>query len=79
MANLGRQPGDINVNGQVLVRRTGQPGNHRNQRIWVLRCSGLTSRQPGCGTVYGANGCDFHIRLCPKCQNGAAGLDCPEN
>ena len=79
MPNLGRQPGDINVNGQRLVRRTGQPGNHPYQRIWVLRCSGLTQGQPGCGAEYGANGCDFHIRLCPKCQAGAAGLACPEN
>ena len=27
-----------------------------------------------CGHRYGANGSDFHIRKCPKCQGGAEGL-----
>jgi hypothetical protein len=78
MPKLKRRPGDVNVNGQQLIRRTRQPGNHPNQRIWVLRCSGDENRQRGCGAEYGANGCDFHIRRCPKCQHGASGLDCPE-
>lgn len=64
------EPGDINRHGQELVRKTTMAGNHSNQRVWVLR-----STDPSCGHVYGANGCDFHIRRCPAHQRGAPGLD----
>ena len=61
--------GDVNRNGQELVLKTKVVGNHASSRMWILRCRG-----PDCGEIYGANGCDFHIRRCPKHQGGAAGL-----
>ena len=63
--------GDDNRNRQRLIRKTDRPGNHRNQRVWVLQCI-------ECGRMYGANGCDFWERHCPRCQDGAAGLDTEE-
>jgi hypothetical protein len=66
--------GEENRNGQRLVRKTNRPGNHRNQRVWVLQCA-----HPECDHhMYGANGCDFWERHCPRCQGGAAGLDFEE-
>jgi hypothetical protein len=60
----GRKPveiGTINKNNQMLVRRTNDPGNHHNNKIWILR-----RLEPVCGLKYGANGCDFHARRCPN-------------
>jgi hypothetical protein len=48
------------------VRKTDKPGNHRFAKKWILRCE--------CGHEFGANGCDAHERLCPKCEDGAPGL-----
>ena len=62
------QPGYVNRNGQVVVRNTGLPGNDKNQYIYQLGCS-------NCGHIYGANGADIHLRLCPAHQGGAMGLD----
>ena len=45
-------------------------GNSKYAHVWVLQCN-------DCRNVYGANGCDFHIRHCPKCQDGQAGLAVP--
>lgn len=59
--------GYVNLNGQVVIRNTGLPGNDHNQKIYQLGCS-------LCGEVYGANGSDNFDRKCPKCQDGAAGL-----
>ena len=59
-----KHPGDINANGQRLVRKTTKPGNAPTSRIWVLYC-------PVCEYEYGANGFDAHERRCPKHQNGA--------
>jgi len=61
------QPGYVNRNRQVVVRNTGLPGTDHGQSVYQLGCS-------DCGHVYGANGSDIHLRLCPKCQGGAPGL-----
>ena len=59
-----REVGDRNKHGQVLIKKTGQAGNHRFARLWVLRCE--------YGHEYGANSCDFHERRCPepRCERG---------
>jgi hypothetical protein len=61
--------GYVNRNGQVVIRNTGLPGTDHMQMVYQLGCS-------ACGHVYGANGSDIHLRLCPKCQGGAPGLIC---
>lgn len=65
--------GDTTPQKQLVVRRTKERSpNHRAARIWVLRCI-----VEECGHEYGANGCDVHIRLCPRCQGGEQGFDIP--
>jgi Zn finger protein HypA/HybF involved in hydrogenase expression len=61
------QPGYVNRNRQVVIRNTGLPGTDYGQSVYQLGCS-------DCGHVYGANGSDIHLRLCPKCQGGALEL-----
>lgn len=58
--------GYVSQNGQVVVRNTGLSGTDKNQSIYQLGCS-------HCGHIYGANGSDIHLRLCPECQGGAKG------
>jgi len=65
-----KQPGDANPNGQVLIRKTDEPGTDHDSRVWVVRCT-------GCGGIYGCNGTDAWQRKCPNCQRGAAGLEIP--
>jgi hypothetical protein len=60
---------DVNKNGQKLLAKTEFKGTDHNQKIWALQCT-----HERCGHVYGANGSDFHLRKCPKCQGGASGL-----
>lgn len=66
--------GEVDRNNQRLTRKTDRPGNHGNQRVWMLQCM-----RPKCGNVYGANGCDFWLRLCPSCQGGRPGLPVVES
>jgi Zn finger protein HypA/HybF involved in hydrogenase expression len=61
-------PGYVNRNDQVVIRNTGLLGTDKNQYVCQLGCS-------HCGHVYGANGSDIHLRLCPQCQSGAKGLE----
>ncbi len=61
------QPGFVNRNRQVVIRNTGLPGTDYGQSVYQLGCA-------DCGHVFGANGSDIHLRLCPKCQGGAPGL-----
>ena len=61
------QAEDVNPNQQVFVARTALDGTNHNQKVWHLQCK-------VCGTEYGANGSDFHIRRCPSCQGGRPGL-----
>jgi hypothetical protein len=43
------------------------PGTDYEQYAYKLECT-------KCGYVYGANGADLHLRLCPQCQSGAPGI-----
>jgi hypothetical protein len=65
--------GELNRHRQRLLRKTERAGTDHNQRVWVLFCERLSGEQP-CIHKYGANGSDFHLRKCPKCQAGAKGL-----
>jgi hypothetical protein len=62
-------PGFVNRNGQVVIRNTALPGTDHMQSVYQLGCS-------TCGHVYGANGSDIHLRLCPSCQGSVAGFGC---
>lgn len=61
-------PGFVNRNRQFVVKRTTLEGNLAGQKMYALRCG-------HCGHEYGANGCDIHIRRCPRCQKGQPGLE----
>jgi len=64
--------GQANKNNQELVRVTSmRSSSHTHARIWVLRCQ-------KCGYSYGANGCDFWMRKCPNCMEGAPGEELPD-
>lgn len=63
------EEGDVNRNQQRLLRKTRFKGTDHLQYIWALQCERDT-----CGHVYGANGSDFHLRRCPKCDGGAKGI-----
>ena len=63
------EPGYINRNGQVVIKKTDLPGNGLNQSVYVLEC---TDCKPP--YQYGANGCDIWQRKCPNCQGGEPGL-----
>jgi putative restriction endonuclease len=65
-----KAPGDINRNGQQLLRLTDGRGTDRNARVWILKCR-------HCLNVYGSHSTDAFERKCPKCQHGAAGLAVP--
>jgi hypothetical protein len=68
MAKSKVQVGATNRNRQRLIAKTDLPGTDHNQHVWHLHCA-------ECGFEYGANGSDFHLRKCPTCQGGAAGLE----
>ncbi len=74
MASSSRRPGDINPNDQILIARTDRPGTDHMQYVWVLVCARRATDDAICGHRYGANGSDFHLRKCPKCQGGTPGL-----
>ena len=57
----------MNRNRQKCHGHRRIPGNHSNQIAYKMECL-------HCGHVYGANGCDVHLRRCPKCQKGASGI-----
>ena len=59
--------GYVNRNGQVVIHNTALPGTDHGQSVYQLGCS-------HCGHIYGANGSDIHLRKCPNCQGGVAGL-----
>ena len=74
------QPGDINKNGQELIRNVGPSPNHDYSDNWELKCSECRDvprcehqRVHGCQRRYGCNGCDFWQRKCPGCQDGKPG------
>ena len=55
-----------NQNGLRLIRKTTQQSSsHHLARIWIVECT-------KCGVgPFRINGCDFHIRRCPRCDGGA--------
>ena len=63
------EEGELNRNSQRLLRKTKFKGTDHQQYIWALQCE-----RDECGHVYGANGSDFHLRRCPKCNGGAPGI-----
>jgi len=65
-----KKTGDINHNGQQILRLTAEHGTDHNARVWVLKCR-------HCSNIYGCNSTDAWERKCPKCQNGKAGLKPP--
>lgn len=69
------EPGYINRNNQKNLGPLGRQGNHPNQQAYELEC---LSEQGGCGTMYGANGADIHLRRCPApdCQFGGGAPGC---
>jgi len=60
-------PGYRNEDGQVVLARTGRTGGDPEQRVFAMKCS-------VCQYEYGTYGADIPHRLCPKCQDGPAGL-----
>ena len=59
--------GFVNRNEQRVLGGFAGSSNHASARAYALRCE-------MCSEEYGANGRDIHIRKCPNCQNGKAGL-----
>ena len=57
-------PGTVNENRQRNEGRLDVSGNHPNQRAYLMTCL-------ACDHQYASNGCDIHIRKCPRCQGGA--------
>jgi len=60
------QIGVRNKNGQVVIAKTDLAGSDHGQKIYILGCE-------ECGFIYGANGSDCHLRLCPAHQGGMPG------
>jgi hypothetical protein len=56
-----------NRDGQQVIRKTGREGSVPGQRVFILHCT-------VCDHEYGTDGSDIYDRLCPKCQDGPAGL-----
>lgn len=75
MTTSERLPGDINRNDQILIGKTDRPGNDHLQFVWIVVCARRDADGEICGHRYGSNGSDFFQRKCPKCQDGALGLD----
>lgn len=63
------QIGYVNRNNQECTGTRRLPGNDHLQFAYRMRC-----QLPDCGAVYGVNGTDVHLRKCPNCQGGAAGI-----
>lgn len=59
--------GYINPNNQKNHGTRKKRGNDHLQYAYKIECL-------NCKHLYGANGTDIHIRKCPECQKGAAGL-----
>ncbi len=59
--------GYTNRNNQRCEGTRGMRGTDHGQSVYLLRCL-------NCHHEYGANGSDVHLRKCPACQGGAAGI-----
>lgn len=60
--------GYVNRNGQMNRGHRGKAGNAHFQLAYKMYCK-------HCRAEYGANGADIHLRKCPVCQGGAAGIE----
>jgi hypothetical protein len=60
--------GYVNKNGQRCCGHRGVSGTDHGQRAYKIECT-------KCDHIYGANGTDVHLRLCPHCQGGAPGIE----
>ncbi len=65
--------GSTNLHSQTVVEHTDRPGTDHGQYVYMLRCDSPTGCQ-GLKPSYGANGTNFHERLCPRCQGGGQGI-----
>lgn len=66
------EPGSINVNDQLVVRKAGRAADDLpGQMIYVLHCN-------RCGYDYGESGIRVHQRRCPRCSDGTPGVPVPE-
>jgi 5-methylcytosine-specific restriction protein A len=70
-AGFSTKPGFVNRNDQEVLGPTGKAGTDHGQSVYVLRCR-------ACDHVYGANGSDIALRLCPTCGGGRPGFDVTE-
>ena len=61
------QIGCVNDNMQKNHGTRGFRGNHDWAKSYKLECL-------DCGHIYGANGCDIHLRKCPECQGAKKGI-----
>ena len=78
VADLMPEGRTLNRNQQRLVQKTDEPGTDHSAHVWVLVCERPSDKHAGiCCHQYGANGTDFHLRKCPKCQRGKSGLPKP--
>ena len=60
-------PGYENRNGQRVIASTGFPSEtFPGQTVYRMRCV-------HCQHEYGSNGCDIHLRRCPRHQDGTRG------
>jgi len=55
-------------NHQKVHGHRNVPGTDHLQTAYKLECL-------ACGEIYGANGSDIFQRKCPKCQDGAPGIE----
>ena len=62
--------GYINANSQKCMGHRGASGTDHNQWAYRMEC-----QVDGCANVYGANGSDIFQRKCPRCQDGAPGIE----
>ncbi len=63
------EPGFLNPNGQLVIKKADPPrrGTDHLQWVYILECQ-------HCHQRYGANGSDNHHRKCPACQGGRPGI-----
>ena len=64
------QIGYTNRNDQKNHGTRGVKGTDHGQYSYKLVCL-----KPGCGHQYSANGTDIFHRKCPRCPNGAEGIE----
>ena len=67
------EPGSINQNGQLVVRKAGKAAEDLpGQNLYLLKCG-------RCGHEYAEAGIRVHGRKCPTCSGGKPGVDVPQS